>query len=473
MKDHWRRRREKKSETPSYLTRSICRFAFLPILLIFIGFVSPATAQPEVQLSKLDDFITHLGLGGFSCPTQMAWSNEDTILVADSCQQAILECEREGPCQKLDRSGNFEGVRGIAVDPENNLYFTTENSNRIGRCSPDGQCGSAFGSSGTGPGQFDAPREIAFDSQGRLVIAERYNHRFQICDLEGNCTAHGTPFNQLPPNPGEFGEAISVFTDKMGTILIGDFGPETVHLCDETGACSAVYGSEGAQPGEFKTPAGLGFTSRGDLVVVELSNARISVCSLEGSCRTFGTPDFPFRAPTGLLIDSQDRLYVGDQDTQQIQVFQLTYENPVLNSGFNDAWFNPQTAGQGFLISVFPDIQQMFVAWFTYDTERPPEDVEAMLGEPGHRWLTAQGPYTGNTASLTIYLTEGGVFDAPDPPAQTDSNGYGTMTIEFADCTEGLVTYEITSPNVSGEIPIQRIADDNVVLCEALAGQLR
>ena len=104
----------------------------------------------------------------------------------------------------------------------------------------------------------------------------------------------------------------------------------------------------------------------------------------------------------------------------------------------------------------------MFVAWFTYDTERPPEDVQAILGEPGHRWLTAQGPYSGDTASLTIYLTEGGVFDAAEPPAQNSGVGYGTMTIEFSDCTQGLVTYEIDSPEVSGTIPIQRIVNDNV-----------
>lgn len=142
-----------------------------------------------------------------------------------------------------------------------------------------------------------------------------------------------------------------------------------------------------------------------------------------------------------------------------------------INAGLNDAWYNPITAGQGFLITVFPEIQQMFAAWFTYDTERPPEDVTATLGEPGHRWLTAQGPYAGTTASLTIHVTEGGVFDAAEPPAQNDGEGDGSMTIEFANCREGLVTYGLFTPGVSGEIPIQRITDDNVALCEALAAQ--
>ena len=139
-----------------------------------------------------------------------------------------------------------------------------------------------------------------------------------------------------------------------------------------------------------------------------------------------------------------------------------------INSGLNDAWYNPATDGQGFLISVFPDRSEMFVAWFTFDVERPPEDVMAMLGDPGHRWLTAQGPYSGDTATLKIFVTKGGVFDSAEPPTSTDPDGDGTMVIEFADCTAGILNYTIPSLDLSGEIPIQRIVLDNVTLCEAL-----
>jgi hypothetical protein len=142
-----------------------------------------------------------------------------------------------------------------------------------------------------------------------------------------------------------------------------------------------------------------------------------------------------------------------------------------INPGLSDAWFNPATNGQGFLITVLPDRETLFLAWFTYDTERPPGDVEALLGEAGHRWLTAQGTYVGDTANLTIYLTEGGVFDAAVPAATTNPAGYGTMTVEFEDCENGLVSYEIDSLGISGEIPIQRIAPDNVVQCELLNTQ--
>ena len=60
------------------------------------------------------------------------------------------------------------------------------------------------------------------------------------------------------------------------------------------------------------------------------------------------------------------------------------------------------------------------------------------------------------------------MFDSADPPATTDPAGDGTIKLEFADCEEGLVDYSITSLGLAGTIPIERIANDNVPLCEML-----
>ena len=137
-----------------------------------------------------------------------------------------------------------------------------------------------------------------------------------------------------------------------------------------------------------------------------------------------------------------------------------------INAGLNDAWFNPVTNGQGFVITVFPEIGQMFLAWFTYDIERPPEDIQAILGDPGHRWITAQGPFEGDTATLDLVVTRGGVFDAGDPAPESTIEG--SMEVVFDSCTNGLIRYDIPDLGSMGEVPIVRIVDDNVPLCEAL-----
>lgn len=137
----------------------------------------------------------------------------------------------------------------------------------------------------------------------------------------------------------------------------------------------------------------------------------------------------------------------------------------LINAGLNDAWFNPATPGQGFFITIYPDSSQIFLAWFTYDTERPPTNEAAVLGEPGHRWLTAFGGFSGSSAVLEIELTSGGVFDSAQPaPLQT---GDGDILLEFDGCNSGTVTFDIESPEIQGIIPIERIALDNVGACEA------
>ena len=142
-------------------------------------------------------------------------------------------------------------------------------------------------------------------------------------------------------------------------------------------------------------------------------------------------------------------------------------EPVTINGGMSDAWFNPATDGLGMLIIAWESSKFMFMAWFTYDTERPPEDVMAILGEPGHRWLTASGPYTGDTATLDVFLTSGGVFDSGEPPAVTDSEPIGTVTIKWTGCNAGIATYNIPSLGLMGDIPIERIVQDNVPLREA------
>ena len=140
-----------------------------------------------------------------------------------------------------------------------------------------------------------------------------------------------------------------------------------------------------------------------------------------------------------------------------------------MNAGLNDAWYNPDTRGQGFFITVFPVLDKVSLGWFTYDTELPPIDAVANLGDPGHRLMTAIGPIDGNQAIMNITFTSGGIFDFPTEVERTDPKGSdGTLTLTFDGCNSGTVEYDIPSINRQGIVPIRRVADDNIALCKAL-----
>ncbi len=137
-----------------------------------------------------------------------------------------------------------------------------------------------------------------------------------------------------------------------------------------------------------------------------------------------------------------------------------------IGAGLTDTWYFPGTNGQGFFIIIYPEIESMFLSWFTFDTERPNESITAVLGDPGHRWLTAFGKYSGNKAVLDVTITSGGIFDSgtPAPVPETD----GTITVEFSGCNSGSVAYDIPSIDRQDVVPIERVFADSINLanCE-------
>lgn len=143
-----------------------------------------------------------------------------------------------------------------------------------------------------------------------------------------------------------------------------------------------------------------------------------------------------------------------------------------INAGINDVWANPAATGQGFYIVVFPEINMVSLAWFTYDTELPDPETVSNLGSAGHRWLTALGPINGTTVEMDIDIASGGLFETPTEIQHTDPVGSdGSIILSFTDCNSGTIEYNIPSINQSGTIPIQRIVNDNIQLCESLSPQ--
>ncbi|MEE4639489.1 MAG: hypothetical protein V2J42_12205, partial [Wenzhouxiangella sp.] len=129
-----------------------------------------------------------------------------------------------------------------------------------------------------------------------------------------------------------------------------------------------------------------------------------------------------------------------------------------INPGLNGSWFNPATPGQGFFLDVFPQIGQVFFAWFTYDTALPGVGGDtAIVGSSGHRWLTAQGSYFGDSVTLDVFVSRDGLFD---DPRETSIELYGTISLTFTSCTQGNLAYDFPGPGLSGQVLLERVFVD-------------
>jgi sugar lactone lactonase YvrE len=415
-----------------------------------------------------------------------AFCQEREIYVSDAANFAtppwkILKYDQNGENGEVFIDQNLAWPQDILfLEDEKTVLISNLNTGQITRY--DSETGAYIDTFAAGIG---GPTRMKIGPDGLLYVLQwSGNGKVRRYQLDGTWVDDFTSVGVL--------QSIGLDWDSSGNLYVSSFANKAVRKFDPNGGDLGLF-----VVSKLRGPTNIWFADNGDLLVSDYSGTAIKRFDssgnyvsdfIQGLSNSEGIGFFPNGniligngATSSVKMFTSAGEYIEDiistrsanlQTPNAVVVRELSAEPGIeINVGLSDAWFNTATNGQGFFITVFPGLKQMFLAWFTYDTERPPENVTAVVGEPGHRWVTAQGPYDGDTASLTVFVTEGGVFDSPLPAATTDEAGDGTMTLEFPDCTEGLVTYAIASLEISGEIPIQRVAPDNISLCETLLAQ--
>ena len=154
--------------------------------------------------------------------------HDDHIWVANRTQNKIM---------KYDLSGNlvFEfssctTPMGVHITPTDDIVVSCTGTNTINTYDSSGTFVSSFGSSGSGNGQFNSPRNISMDSDGYLYVVEEGNSRIQkfglivyiteVIDSSPN-TLTVTP-NRGTTTAGVFGTAVSAPDLEVTSSLLPD-----------------------------------------------------------------------------------------------------------------------------------------------------------------------------------------------------------------------------------------------------------
>lgn len=121
---------------------------------------------------------------------------------------------------------------------------------------------------------------------------------------------------------------------------------------------------------------------------------------------------------------------------------------PTLTRSSSGSWFNASTNGQGFLVEVYPEQNIFTFAWFTWldDNDTDPQDYD---------WMTGNGGFQGNVATLEVFRSRNGRFNDPNSPVATTAAGTATFTLNT--CNSATFTYNLTDPVRSGTIQLTRI----------------
>ncbi len=448
---------------------------------------------------------------GFISPTGADWLTGSRLVIADQGNNKLQLCTLDGECEWRGNdgsgSGEFSGrnmpgtfdlPHGVEVGPNGRIAIADEDNQLLQYCDDTGACVAKGETANTnagcssGLGKWCEPHDTAIDEDGLIYAVDTGNNRIQILkavtneigvlELESRATySSDDQDRRLFDVPG------GIAIDLQGRIVVADTGSHRILVCERRGnrlACDS-FGGLGTAPGRFDMPTGVDVDHFGRIWVADTNNHRVQVCDDTGACEAFGSfGDFDpasdtteggptegagrFNFPHDVAVHPSGQVAVVDTANHRIQIFRTEADcGSDINPGMNDAWYNVDTAGQGFLMTVLPESRTLFIAQFTFDTELPPADVTAVLGAPEHRWITAAGQYCGRTAELTAEMTFGGRFNETTPAPERVKD-YGRYTVRFPDCATAILDYDLPAAERSGRITLERIVLDNVALCEAL-----
>lgn len=209
---------------------------------------------------------------------------------------------------------------GVAVTG-NYVYVADSGNNRIERFNLEGGEPLAWGTKGSGPGQFSYPRGVAANEH-EVLVADDDNHRIEKFNLEG---AYETSAGSQGTGAGQFGFPYGVSLDAAGNAYVADDLNHRVVKLTPTLAFAGAWGGYGTKPGQLAFPRAIASDPAGDSYVANTANDRIEVYNPEGrflrtigfSARGAGT----LTAPRGLALDPSGGLLVADTVGSRIELF--------------------------------------------------------------------------------------------------------------------------------------------------------
>jgi streptogramin lyase len=325
----------------------------------------PASASAELGILRVFG-SPGKGFGQFALPDGIAVDDAGTIWVADRDNNRILRFANDGTPRPFEPlryrrwsadPGFFRLPYDVDVDGLGNLYVADTQNHRIQVFSPSGRFlrkwghNGGDGTSGTGAGEFNQPRDLSLDAFGNVWVADHENKRVQKFTRDGRFLgrwgANGGD-GTLGGGPGEFNSPRGLSSDAQGNIYVADDANHRVQKLANDGTVLAIWGRNGRggwdQPGSelgaFRLPYGTAVDGRGGLWVADTNNHRVVQMTTDGAfIRNWGANDgdgTPGRAPGefdetyNVAADCVGNVYVTERVNRRVQVIgDPAYGRPV------------------------------------------------------------------------------------------------------------------------------------------------
>jgi DNA-binding beta-propeller fold protein YncE len=219
-------------------------------------------------------------------------------------------------------NGQFKSPKTIAVDSSGNLWVADTENNRVQEFNSKGEYLTKFGTEGTGNGQFKSPRGIAIDSSGNLWVTDSSNSRVEKFNSKGEYLSQ---FGTSGSGNGQLSGPSGLAIDASGNLWVVDTNHFRVQEFNSKGEYLTKFGSAGSGNGQLSLPTGIAIDTSGNLWVVDTENRRIQEFNSKGEYLSKfgsnGSGNGQFKSPSNIAIDSSGSLWVTDTNNSRVEKF--------------------------------------------------------------------------------------------------------------------------------------------------------
>jgi hypothetical protein len=178
---------------------------------------------------------------------------------------------------------SFVRTAGVAWDAQGNVYVADGQGDgignaRIAKFDKDAHFIKSWGQRGSEPGQFNSLRGIAIDAKGLVYVADGGNKRIQVFDGDGNAKAQITGVG-IPAaiciTPGAHQYMYVSNSNDAESLDNGE-----IYKMELDGTIVGRFGRAGRVPKEFNMVNQIDCRSDNELLVAELGNWRVQKLTL-------------------------------------------------------------------------------------------------------------------------------------------------------------------------------------------------
>jgi DNA-binding beta-propeller fold protein YncE len=304
---------------------------------------SSADLIPDTQASDLKRMVTgETALGEpLSKPYAIAVTR-GRIYVSDTVSRFVRLFDV--PRGQYHRIGDEDGMGqlvkpiGLDVDAAGNLYVADIGAKAVMVYGPDRQFLRRIG----GDKWFTRLASVTVDPAGKRVYAvdiggvSSEQHMVRVFDAVSG--AHLQDIGRRGSGPGEFNLPRDLAIGLNGRLYVVDGGNFRVVVFDREGKYLFSFGSVGKQYGQFARPKEVAIDRDGNVYVVDSAFGNFQIFNPDGELLLFvgdrSERDGPakYMLPSGIAVDEDGRVYMVDQWFRKIEVYRPVAVKP--GSGF-------------------------------------------------------------------------------------------------------------------------------------------